>query len=246
MPYRRLPNTDASRLKALRTAYSKGKELPPFKLAFSQSTFQRLQSFLPIMEKTVNESRTTYNHQINRSKEYQQQLRKARMYISHFLQVLNMAIERGELPVNTRTYFGLNENSNRLPSLNTEDSVMQWGENIIKGEQERMRKGLSPITNPTVALVRVRYEQFKDAYISHKTLKKNTTRYFNELPNLRKKADELIAQIWNEVEDYFKDLPDEIRREECTKYGIVYVYRKNELNKLVLPPLNLSAPQVYM
>lgn len=39
MPYRRLPNTDAARLKALRNALTKGEEIPPFKLAFPQSLY---------------------------------------------------------------------------------------------------------------------------------------------------------------------------------------------------------------
>jgi hypothetical protein len=39
-------------------------------------------------------------------------------------------------------------------------------------------------------------------------MQKNTSRYFSELPALRKTADELIAQLWDEVEDHFKDLPD--------------------------------------
>jgi hypothetical protein len=245
MPYRRLPNTDAARLKAMRTAYEKGKELPPFKLAFSQPTFQKLQSFLPVFEKNVAESRFTYANQIKKSKEYQQLLQKARIYISHFLQVMNMAIERGELPPSTRTYFGLSENDTRLPSLNSEEALLQWGENILQGEQERMRRGQTLIANPTVALVRVRFERFKDAYMAKKTMQKNTSRYFSELPALRKSADELIAQLWDEVEDHFKDLPDEKRREECTKYGIVYVYRKNELDRISLP-LNEVAPQVYL
>ncbi|HOK99168.1 MAG TPA: hypothetical protein PLD12_08525 [Bacteroidales bacterium] len=245
MPYRRLPNTDAARLKAMRTAYQKGKELPPFKLAFSQATFQKLQSFLPILEKNIAESRFTYENQIKKSKEYQQYLRKARIYISHFLQVMNMAIERGELPASTRTFFGLNEDDTRLPSLNSDEALLQWGENILQGEQERMRRGLSPITNPTVALVRVRFERFKDAYLAQKTMKKNTSRYFSELPNLRKTADELIAQIWDEVEEHFKDLPDEKRRAECSNYGIVYVFRKNELDKISLP-LSQAVPQVYL
>ena len=57
MPYRRLPNTDAARHKALTRAFEIGKELPPFKLAFSQSTFQRVQSFLPMFEKAMYETK---------------------------------------------------------------------------------------------------------------------------------------------------------------------------------------------
>ena len=51
MPYRRLPNTDNSRLKALTSAKNKGKNLTPMDLAFKQGTFQRVRSFLPKWEK---------------------------------------------------------------------------------------------------------------------------------------------------------------------------------------------------
>lgn len=235
MPYRRLPNTDAARLKALKAAYAIAKELPPFKLAFSQSTFQKVQSFLPAFEKSVAESRFTYANQIKRSKEYQLHLHKARMYISHFIQVMNMAIQRGEQPISIRSFYGINENDKRLPSLTTEESVLSWGERVIQGEQERIKKGMSPITNPTVAIVKVRFEQFKDAYHSQKTMKKSTTRYVHELSELRKTADDIVSLVWDEVEATFRNLPEDMKREKCIEYGLVYVYRKNELNRISIP-----------
>jgi ribosomal protein L14E/L6E/L27E len=235
MPYRRLPNTDAARLRALKMAYNKGKELPPFKLAFSQSTFQKVQSFLPSYEKNITESRFIYTNQIKKSKDYQFHLKKARMYISHFIQVMNMSIQRGELSTITRTFYGINENDKRIPSLNTEESVLIWGEKIIVGEAERVKRGLTSITNPTIALVKVRFENFKDAYHAQKTMKKSTARYVQEMSDLRKTADEIIAHVWNEVEDAFKNLPEDLRREKSIDYGLVYVYRKNELNKISLP-----------
>lgn len=245
MPYRRLPNTDAARLKALKSAYAKAKELPPFKLAFSQSTFQKIQTFLPTFEKSVAESRFTYANQVKRSKEYQQHLRKARMYISHFIQVMNMAIQRGEQSATIRSFYGLSETDSKLPSLNTEEAVLKWGEKIIAGEQERVKKGMSPITNPTIALVKVRYENFKDAYHSQKTLQKSTSRYVNELTELRKSADEIIALVWDEIENSFKSLPEDIRRDKCQEYGLVYVYRKNEISKISLPFSNALMPSLF-
>jgi hypothetical protein len=244
MPYRRLPNTDAARLKAMKAAYLKAKELPPFKLAFSQSTFQKTQSFLPVFEKNVSESRFSYANQVKKSKEYQQHLRKARMYISHFIQVMNMAIQRGEQPAHIRNYFGISENDTRLPSLNTEEAVLKWGEKIITGEQERTKKGLSPITNPTIALVKIRFEYFKDAYHSQKTIQKSTNRYIQELAELRKTADEIITQVWDEVENTFKNLPEDLRREKCSEYGLVYVYRKNELSRINVP-FNVAMPSLF-
>ena len=245
MPYRRLPNTDTARLKALKIAYAQAKELPPFKLAFSQSTFQKVQTFLPSFEKSVAESKFTYANQVKKSKEYQQYLRRSRIYISHFIQVMNMGIQRGEQPTVIRTFFGISENDKRLPSLNTEESVLKWGEKIIAGEQERMKKGMSPITNPTIALVKVRFEQFKDAYYSQKIIKKSTTRYIQELAELRKLADSIIALVWDEIEETYKNLPEDLRREKCTEYGLAYVYRKNELNRIPFPMSAMAMTSLY-
>jgi hypothetical protein len=45
-------------------------------------------------------------------------------------------------------------------------------------------------------------------------------------------VDGIIQQIWNEVEDTFDDLPEEMRREKASEYGLVYVFRKSELNNV--------------
>ncbi len=234
MPYRRLPNTDAARLKALHAAYNKGKELPPFKLGFSQATLQRVQSFLPSFENALFENKQAYLNQIKKSKEYAKDVKRVKLYLSHFIQVVNMAILRGDLPGGERKFFGISETSKRLPPLNTESDIIKWGEKLLLGESLRKAKGLSPITNPTIAVVTVRYENFLEAYKFQKMLQKNYMRAQERLVNLRKKADDIIVQIWNEVEETFKDQSDNSRREKAKAYGLIYVFRKNELKKLNL------------
>lgn len=157
---------------------------------------------------------------------------------------MNMAIQRGEIPASIRKYFGISENDKRLPSLTTEEAVLNWGEKIIYGEHERSMKGMSPITNPNIALVKVRFEQFKDTYHAQKILKKSTSRYLNELSELRKTADNLISLVWDEIEVTYKNLPEDLRREKCIDYGLVYVYRKNELNSISVP-FNIPMPTLF-
>lgn len=106
----------------------------------------------------------------------------------------------------------------------------------------RMRKGQTPITNPTIAVVKVRYEQFLDAYNHQKILQQNTQRTLKELNTLRAKADEIILNIWNEVEASYSDLPDDERREKAMEYGLNYVYRKNEIKGLKLLDHALPKP----
>lgn len=240
MPYRRLPNTDNSRLKALKKAYEMGKELPPFKLAFSQATFQRVQSFLQQFEQCMMLQKHAYSTQIERNKEYVQALKKAKLYISHFIQVLNLAIMREELPVSTREYYNLDNDEKKVPLLNTEADVIEWGKTLIEGETRRIREGKTPITNPTIAVVRVRYEQFIDAYNHQKTLQKNTTREQKKLAELRDIADKIILDIWNEVEDTYSKLSEDQKREKSKEYGLVYVFRKNEIGKINLFNFNKS------
>ncbi|OFX83587.1 MAG: hypothetical protein A2W99_15245 [Bacteroidetes bacterium GWF2_33_16] len=234
MPYRRLPNTDSSRLKAIKTAYKKGKEINPMDLAFKQSTFQRVQSFLPKWEKVITEHKTTYDIQVKNNKEYLKKFKKAKLYISHFIQVVNMAIVRGELQPSVRGFYGLDEDFTRLPILNTESDVIDWGKKIIDGEMNRKMQGLTPITNPTIAVVRVHYDHFVEAYKFQKMLQKNHGRALTNLSELRADADDIILNVWNDVEDFYRDQPEDIKREKAQDYGLVYVFRKNEIGRISL------------
>jgi hypothetical protein len=230
MPYRRLPNTDSARLKSLKSAHEKGKDLPPFKLAFSPSSFRKIQSVLPGFENAIHEHRNALNIQADKNKEYQKRLKKARLYISHFIQVVNMAITRGDLVPETRAYFDLEEGEKKVPSLSSEEEVITWGKRLIEGEQKRRNKGMSPVTNPTIAVLKVHYDKFMEYHNYQKSLKNRSQRAQEQLNNRRSQVDGVIQQIWNEVEDTYNDLPEEMKREKASEYGLVYVFRKNELS----------------
>jgi hypothetical protein len=231
MPYRRLPNTDTARIKAMKTALEKGKELPPNKVAFSSKTIVRLQKFLPQFDHNFLLYRQALSSQNKKSKDYNEALRKSRIYLTHFIRVMNMAIFRGDLPAETRAFYGLSTDESTVPSLTTENELMSWGRRIIEGEEFRIKKGGSPITNPTIAVVKVRFENFLEAWNYHNTMAKRTIEYTEKNSKLRKEADEIILQIWNEVEHTHTALPEEIRKTESEEYGLVYFFRKGELNK---------------
>jgi len=221
MPYRRLPNTDTARIKAMKIALEKGKELPPNKLAYSSRTIVHLQKFLPLFDHNLKSYRQVLASHNKKSKDYNEIARKARVYLTHFIKVMNMAIFRGDLPAETRAFYGLATDESTVPSINTENDLMTWGRRIIEGEGSRIKKGGSPITNPTIAVVKVRFENFLEAWTYHNTLAKRTTEFTEKNYTMRKEADELILQLWNEV----------VRKSKCEEYGLVYFYRKGELEK---------------
>jgi len=231
MPYRRLPNTDTARIRAMKIALQKGQGLPPHKLAFSSKTVVRLQKFLPHFENNIQLYRHSVNVQTIKSKDYNEILRKARIYLTHFIRVMNMAIYRSDLPAETRTYYGMASNEATVPSLNSENELVSWGKRIIEGEEFRIRKGGNPITNPSIAVVKVRYENFLQALFNHTNQAKKTFDFLEKNTALRREADEIILQIWNEVEKSHNALPEETRRIRNEEYGLIYFYRKNEMEK---------------
>lgn len=231
MPYRRLPNTDTARIRALKTALEVGKEMPPNRLAFSSKSLIRLQKFLPLFEQGIHMQKQSMAAQAKKSKNYNDVVRKARVYLTHFIKVMNMAIYRGELPVETRAFYGLPTNESTVPTLNNENELVSWGRRIIDGEEYRMKKGGSPITNPTIAVVKVRFGQFIDALNYNNTILKRTLDLAAKNTALRKEADEIILEIWNEVEGRFADQDEQTKRAGCEEYGIVYFFRKSELDK---------------
>ena len=174
MPYRRLPNTDSARLRAMQKALSKSEDVLPMDLPYSAATLQELRYFLPEFNQAIMMQRDVFERQTSKNKQHQESFRKARLYISHFIQVLNFAIARGEMKPDTRKYFDLPSDETKLPQLNTERDVIEWGQKLIDGEQKRLSEGLSPVTNPTIARVKVHYEDFVRLNISQKGLQETT------------------------------------------------------------------------
>lgn len=233
MPYRRLPNTDKARLRALSSAYENSRRMDVKDLAYDFSTKLKIESFLPKFEITVKNQRSARNQQATESKNYNQLVKKARLYVSHFIQVYNFCILRGEIKKETRELYGLDIDCKSVPNLTSEADLIEWGKKIIDGEQERIRSGGTAIYSPSIALVRVNYDKFKQAYYSQKQLQTNTSRLNEEVAKYRKEADEIILNLWNQIESHFSNIGNENKkREACENYGIKYVFRKGELERI--------------
>lgn len=238
MPYRRLPNTDSSRLRAMEKALKMSEGVPPFKLSFTVATHQEMKFFFPEFVQAVHYQKETLERQTEKNKIHLESLRKARLYISHFVQVLNFGIIRGELKDNTREFFKLESYDKKLPNLNSEKDLIEWGQKLITGEQQRLSQALAPITNPTIARVKVHYEDYLRVHKSQKYLQETHGKALKKIAELRNKADDIIVKLWNEIEEHYSNHSSDEKREQAERFGVVYVFRKNE--KLSFTNLNLT------
>lgn len=228
MPYRRLPNTDSARLKALKRAVELGKKLDIDMLAFSQATLLKIKAFLPLYEQAVMMQKEAHSRQAAKSREYVAALKKAKLYISHFIQVFNFAVLRGEIKPSSRQYFGIDPKDNRVPELTTENEIISWGKKIIKGENDRIIKREQPILNPKIAVVKVYFDEYCEKLNFQKMLQSISVRANDKVSSMRPEADALILKLWNEVEEYYGNELPERKREQAAYYGVNYVYRPKE------------------
>lgn len=233
MPYRRLPNTDKARLRALAKSIRKFEAEGVTDLPYSETTLQQVRTLLPKFKNALLNLEAARLNQSDKNKEYQESQKKVRLYISHFLQVMNFAILRGELKPTIRAYYGTDVFDNFMPQLQSEDDIIKWGKKIIEGDQQRIMKGGSPFYNPSIALVKVNYERFLDSYRFQQNLIATTERNVNLVSSLRNEVDELMVQLWNEIEASFSHLPDDQKRENAEAFGLVYVLRRKERKRLL-------------
>lgn len=232
MPYRRLPTTDKARLRALGAALNAASQESLEKLFFSQQSLEKLKLVKSNFENALKQYEADAAVQNKKLKEYKASYEKAFLYVTHFINVIFMTVERGELKEDVLSFYGLDEIVGNMPSIKTAEDLMDWGNRVIAGEQKRMQSGGSPIYNPSIALVKVNFENFKEAVVFQRNLQKNTARSHNKLKDLRVSTNEFISGLWNEIEENVPGDNSKHKRQLAQEYGIVYVFRRNEKKKL--------------
>ena len=227
MPYRRLPKTDQARIRALKAAVDSSMQNGVYTNVLSHNTYYRAKDFLERFSREVAVYRRCVSEQSSKkgNKEYDAALKKARMYVSHFIQVLSMAIMLGEIARNKRPYYGLPDDEDTTPNLFSESSVLEWGLKIIEGERRRQSEGGVPIYNPTMGRVSVVFEIFKAMYEKQQMLQQRTGEALRNISDMRFEADEIIFDAWGEIENAFSAFQGEERLKKCAGYGVIYYDR---------------------
>ena len=151
------------------------------------------------------------------------------MYVTHFVRVLAMSAERGEIKASAlKEYYGVGDADELLRQFHGVDDVYRLAPGIIEGEKHRIAAGGRPVYNPTIGMVATHYDIFRDIYEQQLILNDKAARALADVKAVRAEADNLFVEVWNLVEAHYADLPPEARFDECRRYGIIYYYRKGE------------------
>lgn len=233
MPYRRLPNTDQARIRAMKAVVVKCEDSGRIDPHVALKTQQEVRNYLAKFEAAQRYYAMCYERQAQAAPAHHRHVKTARLYISHFIQVLNLAVIRGEIRAAQKDLYGLSTRECALPDLSSEGALAEWGRKVIDGEKKRMSQGGIPIYNPTIAKVKVHYDIFMESYEKQKNLQALTARSLEALAAMRAEADRLILDVWNQVEREFAGVqPMEKRLELCRAYGVIYYYRSGEKRQM--------------
>ncbi|MCQ2203073.1 MAG: hypothetical protein MJZ15_01375 [Bacteroidales bacterium] len=228
MPYRRLPNTDQARLRSLKSALAAIELYSPSDLLFSQKTAMDVRAFTTVFEQAVNQYVDSRNLQAQLGKKMNEAGKNARLYLSHFIQVFNMCILRGEIKKEARKILGLDHTKGTVPEMITDTQLIELGRNVIDGESKRSG---NRIYNPSIANVKVKMDLFSEIYAKHKDIQLTIQKHHAKLDEIRSKADQIILNVWNEVEESLGVVDTDEKREKAREYGVVYFYRPIERHK---------------
>lgn len=192
-----------------------------------------IKAFAPQFEQALNLYNDSKDRQKKQSNVASEAAKQARLYLSHFIQVFNMCIARGEIKPEMRNLLKLDASGSNVPDIQTDRQLFELGPKVVEGENLRMRQGNggSRIYNPSMAVVAVKIDTFIDNYTKQQDMLKTVSMLHEKLSALRDRADELILALWNEVEASYAPVDSDEKRDLCSAYGVVYFYRPQERQK---------------
>lgn len=147
---------------------------------------------------------------------------------SHFFQVLDLAIDRGDFDASVREYHGRDINVPGVPALTSYDDVIFWAGKIATGEAQRaIDEGatFTAFTNPTPAQVAAAHTAFAAARAAQAGPKESLTLAQQAVEAIIPGAtgiDPLILDLYDETEHTYRHLGEGAMRDLCREWGIIY------------------------
>lgn len=221
--YRKLPQSNPSRLIALRVAHIKANSSAANAAMLRPATFARLNALFPAYKGGMDAilAFETIMQQSTADKNTAQGTCK--IYTSHFLQTVMMAVERKEFNASVLAAYGLAVSNPKLPPLVSEQDVISATENAITGENARTLAGGVPLPMPTLAQVQAHLAAFNTGLITQSNNDDQLDILQEAVEDQNEEADGVIRKIWDEIEAFYNEETIESKRHNARQWGVVYI-----------------------
>jgi DNA polymerase elongation subunit (family B) len=226
MYLKKVPETDEGKIRILQAAIDCEELNDSQTIILPAEEIGELRIFITSYESALFVWKQTVKDLTKSQAEYTELFKNAQIYISHFIQVLQLTVIRKEIKFEVLSDYGFESREElALPDLSTEEPVIYWGGKIIRGEAKRISLGGYPLYNPAIAKVKVHYELFLEIAHTIKIYKQNMVRHQAALYEMQKKAKIRILDIWSRIDDKYGNLPFDKLLEIYQSYKISYHYQ---------------------
>lgn len=232
MPYRRLPNSMPAVIRTLTKARDEYKLVTtPALRAITAAQFALLDDLVPasLLNRLLKEA-----HDIDLAQAAQspltttlaQQAAQLTMYASHFHQVFDFGVSRGDFLPGDRAFYGRPVNADSIPDLSTYDLLNEAALAIVQGENDRQSQHPGPaMALPSAAEVQARQYAFQIQRNLALAAETHTDTQREEAQLLYPQAQALAVDICDTVEFFYRHDPDDgSRRTKCERWGVVYIF----------------------
>lgn len=250
MPSRQLPDSHSTRDKAFLTARNKYDNTPVadrlltaaqytlwLDLATATSAYAR-------WKKEREEAAAALSGQTGLGVNLPALTRALRLHVSHFIQTLNNAVERGALPASDRALFQLAVSDDAVPPLDSEADLLLWSERIAEGEADRVAAGGAALAWPTAGQVAAARTAFLAVANPQSTAYDAARDEQQDVLGLVPATDAAIKKMWDTIEYQLsqQDLAGSALRSRARQWGVVYDASAGEDDDGGTPPPPLPPP----
>ncbi len=142
---------------------------------------------------------------------------------SHFIQVFNLAIDRGIFVPADRAFYKLDITTGNVPDMNTDEDIIEVAKDLIKGESDRTNAGGIKMTMPDIQEVQVAFDNLNNIVMPHSTAVDAYDQAQENLNALNTEADAVIKKVWDEVETFYNEESPASQRQNARQWGVIYV-----------------------
>lgn len=238
MPSRRLPNTTPAVIRTLLTARDKYLATPiAADRAITAEHFAKLDPAIPasLLNRLLKEStdiELALAAQAPLTTLLNQTGARCTMFASHFHQVLDLGIIRGEFAAGARAFYGRGIHDTTLPDLTSYTAVQTALDAIVRGEANRFSEegpAYIAMSHPSAGECGTLLSGFLNLLRTSETSRQNTDTQREDLQAIYPEAQALAEDLCDTVEFYYRhDKEPSSRRTKCRRWGVVYLYEPTE------------------
>jgi hypothetical protein len=236
MPFRQLPATDATRSQALTSGLKKSAAVTGTARLISADTAARLVTFVPEWEKEVTERADALGKQTSATSALDLAGNNLRTTLSHFIQVYHLGVARGVFSPSGRAIYDLSVNEETVPALTAEPDLLLWADRTIKGDPRRVINFSEPaMAMPSAADVATALADYNTELTLQTAAKDSLASEQADVNTLRPEADQLIRDVWDEVEFALRQMETTTLRRRAREWGVFYALRPGEPEEPATP-----------